>query len=132
MYTILSFSENYDLPMSRDTKPAAINGPTGTPRNNDTPNMVPISNPVTNCGWFPINTTPRPPNQEAKTPTPIATNDFLFVNECSSVEVGKAPLAMGAYRLFFTTLFMKQGSKDGINIFLVADMLNGEVIKGRL
>jgi hypothetical protein len=31
-----------------------------------------------------------------KIPTAIATSDFQFTNECSSVEAGSVPLAMGA------------------------------------
>ncbi|SUH37928.1 Uncharacterised protein [Salmonella enterica subsp. enterica] len=52
--------------------------------------------PATSCGWFPISVMPRPPSQETKTPTAIATSDFQFTKEWINVEGGRVPLAMGA------------------------------------
>lgn len=54
---------NYCFPTISETRPAAISGPTGTPRNSATPKTVPTSSPATSCGWLPINVTPRPPSQ---------------------------------------------------------------------
>ena len=73
--------------------PAAISGPTGTPRNSATPRTVPTSSPATRCGCEPISATPRPPSHETKTPTAIASSDFQLTNECSSVDGGSVPLA---------------------------------------
>ena len=76
--------------------PAAISGPTGTPRNRATPSTVPTSSPATRCGWEPIRETPRPPSHETNTPTAIASSDFQFIKEWISVDGGSVPLAMGA------------------------------------
>ncbi len=54
------------LPTIKETSPAAISGPTGTPRNSATPSTVPTSSPATSCGWFPISVMPRPPSRRRK------------------------------------------------------------------
>ncbi len=43
----------YDFPINNEMIPAAISGPTGTPRNRATPSTVPTSSPATRCGWSP-------------------------------------------------------------------------------
>ena len=68
----------YDFPINNEMIPAAISGPTGTPRNRATPSTVPTSSPATRCGWEPIRETPRPPSHETNTPTAIASSDFQF------------------------------------------------------
>lgn len=65
---VLSSKTVYCFPMIRETSPAAISGPTGTPRNSATPKIVPTSSPATSCGWLPINVTPRPPSQRQSLP----------------------------------------------------------------
>lgn len=46
----LSDGAGYCFPTISETRPAAMSGPTGTPRNSATPSTVPTSNPATNCG----------------------------------------------------------------------------------
>ncbi len=86
----------YDFPINSEMIPAAISGPTGTPRNRATPSTVPTNSPATRCGWEPISETPRPPSHETNTPTAIASSDFQFIKEWISVDGGSVPLAMGA------------------------------------
>lgn len=56
--------------------PAAMSGPTGTPRSKATPATVPISKPATTSGWVVISLTPRLPNQATNTPIIIARIDL--------------------------------------------------------
>ena len=42
---------------NKESKPAAIRGPTGTPRSKATPATVPISKPATTSGWLDISFT---------------------------------------------------------------------------
>ena len=64
--------------MIRVSKPAAMSGPTGTPRSKATPATVPTSKPATTSGWFDISFTPRPPSHATKTPIAMASNDLTL------------------------------------------------------
>lgn len=86
----------YLFSTNNETMPAAINGPTGTPRNSATPIMVPINKPPTMVGWALISETPRPPSQETKIPTAIASSDFQSRKDLIRVLEGNDPLASGA------------------------------------
>lgn len=83
------------LPINKDNRPAAISGPTGTPRSNATPATVPISKPATTSGWLDISFTPRPPSQATSRPIAIATKDLKLIKDFKILSPLSLPLAIG-------------------------------------
>ena len=89
--------------MIRVSNPAAMSGPTGTPRSKATPATVPTSKPATTSGWFDISFTPRPPNHATKTPMAMASNDLTLKKEPDNisalVDKGATLQNMGKFKL---------------------------------
>ena len=81
--------------MIRVSKPAAMSGPTGTPRSKATPATVPTSKPATTSGWLDISFTPRPPSHATKTPMAIASNDLTLKKDLKILSPLILPLAIG-------------------------------------
>lgn len=81
--------------MNKDSKPAAIRGPTGTPRSKATPATVPISKPATTSGWLDISFTPRPPSQATSRPIAIASKDLKLIKDFKILSPLSLPLAIG-------------------------------------
>ena len=81
---------------SKDKIPAAINGPTATPRNNTTPATVPIISPVTTLGSIFIKFTPLAPSQVTSNPTAMANNERQLAKEVIKASLLTYSEAMGA------------------------------------
>ena len=88
--------QHYCCCNTKDKMPAAIKGPTGTPRKMATPMMVPSSKPVTNKGCALIKPTPRPPSHATTMPTATAASNCQLVSMAIKLGTFKLPEASGA------------------------------------